>query len=187
MSRGGKKYTHLEMEAALCVWECINDWTLPSMPQRREDWAALRDSVGAVEMRHQSIAIGRWCLKIWNDLTAHNPDFFEGLSYDWQVIPMMVGRCVDSDGQPVIYEDAFPNPLHVAQLVAQEVLFDEFVSQCKDEAGKQWSYEGLVADDDGERMRQSFEIGESPKDFVKWLGEKYDLTPAEDLALGCRM
>jgi hypothetical protein len=29
-------------------------------------------------------------------------------------------------------------------------------------------------------MRQSFEIGEEPKDFVKWLGEKFDLTPASD-------
>jgi hypothetical protein len=29
-----------------------------------------------------------------------------------------------------------------------------------------------------ERMRQSFEMGETTAEFVKWLGEKYELTPA---------
>ncbi len=29
-------------------------------------------------------------------------------------------------------------------------------------------------------MRQSFELGETPAEFVKWLGEKYDLTPASE-------
>jgi hypothetical protein len=49
---------------------------------------------------------------------------------------------------------------------------------------EQWAYEDLVTDDcpsrtvyHGGRMQQAFEIGEKPAEFVKWLGEKYDLTP----------
>jgi hypothetical protein len=30
------------------------------------------------------------------------------------------------------------------------------------------------------RMRQAFELGEEPAEFVKWLGEKYDLIPASE-------
>jgi hypothetical protein len=28
-------------------------------------------------------------------------------------------------------------------------------------------------------MQQAFEMGEKPAEFVKWLGEKYDLTPVD--------
>src|SRR6266487_2883886 len=118
MTAGTKGYTHLEMEAALCVWECLNDYDI---------------------------------------CTKHNPDFFEGVAYDWEVIPMILDYARDPFGTPVIYKDHLPSPEQTALLVAQRHLYDEFVSFCTHEADKQWGYRELVTDDGGERMRQSFE------------------------------
>jgi hypothetical protein len=191
-----KLYSHLEMEAALCVWECLNDWTLLAHgdvhaaaindddDNIKTDWIALREGVGSVEMRHQSIVLGQWCLKIYDICTKHDPDFFDGLAYDWEVIPMMLNFARDAAGKPVIYAEGLPPVDRIAPLVAYEVLFDEFTRQCGGEANRQWAYRELVLDH-ADRVAQAFEIGEEPAEFIKWLGEKYDLTPASDRAFFC--
>jgi hypothetical protein len=173
-----REYSHLEMEAALCVWECINDWTLlPDVSTTsRPDWIELREGVGSVEMRHQSIALGKWCLKIYDICTKHDEDFFDLLSYDWEVIPMMLDYACDDEGKQVIYEDAFPASEKVALLVAHRVLFDHFKRDCRHESDRQWGYRELV-EDHPERVVQAFALGETPAVFVTWLGEKYDLSP----------
>ena len=68
-------YTYLEVEAALCVWEWINDVT--SEPR---EWVQIREDLGSAELRHQSIALGQWCLKIYDILDGGA--FFEMISYD---------------------------------------------------------------------------------------------------------
>lgn len=54
----------------------------------------------------------------------------------------------------------------------------DFKRLCRIEANKQWCYAGLIEDHE-DRVRQAWEMRESPREFVKWLGEKYDLTPAD--------
>lgn len=176
-----KQYSHLEMEAGLCVWECLIEWTLhDEISKNHQDWVELRGAVGSVELRHQSIVIGKWCLKVYDICTKHDPEFFAGVAYDWEVIPMILGYARNREGEPVIYEHDLPAAEKVALFVTQEHLFNEFVTSCKHEARTQWSYTELVTDDDGVRMRQAFELGEEPAEFVKWLGEKYDLIPTAD-------
>jgi hypothetical protein len=184
MTAGTKEYTHLEMEAALCVWECINDWTLPDMRTKRADWIELREGVGSVEMRHQSIVLGKWCLQVYEICTKHDPDFFDGVAYDWEVIPMILDYARDPFGSPAIYAEHLPSPEQTALLVAYRHLYNEFVSDCTHESKRRWEYKELVTDDGGERMQQAFEIGEEPAEFVKWLGEKYDLIPADEWKRG---
>ncbi|WP_166296874.1 hypothetical protein [Bradyrhizobium sp. 2S1] len=99
----------------------------------------------------------------------------------------MLKHAVCNDGKASMYRGDYVymggeliDPHSAAQLVAQEFAWLRFEDDCKGEARKQWAYEGLVNDDGGERMRQSFELGETPAEFVKWLGEKYDLTPASE-------
>ncbi len=135
-----------------------------------------------MEMRHQSIALGKWCLAIYDILTKHDRDFFEATAYDFEVIPMMMNHA-EKDGAPVIYEDGLPDPAKVALLVAHEHLRAEYHRDCRHEAHRQWGYADLVHDHP-ERVDQAFELGETPADFVKWLGEKYDLTPAKEWAHG---
>jgi hypothetical protein len=171
-----KEYTHLEMEAALCVWERLIEITLsdhingPGQPA----WTALREGIGSVEMRHQSIVLGKWCLKIYDLCTAHNRDFFEGISYDWEVIPMMLDYAEDAEGRPAIYEQFLPAPEKVALLVMHRHLRNEFVRSCRHEAQKQWAYGDLVEDNPPD-IDRGFESGDEPAAFIKALGEDLDL------------
>jgi hypothetical protein len=192
-------FNHLEMEAALCVWECLNEWTLGTEDEIesmrvncddehshtaiRLEWIEMRENCGSGEMRSQSILLGKWCLEIYNLLTKHDPEFFDYWSYDWEVIPAMLTHAVCKDGKASMYRGDYVymggeliDPSSAAQLVAQEFLERRFLDACKREADKQWRYGDLIKDHP-ERVVQAFTMGEEPADFVKWLGEKYDLTP----------
>jgi len=56
--------------------------------------------------------------------------------------------------------------------------FEEYLDECHSEGKRQWCYAELVEDHIG-RARQAFDLGENAADFIEWLGEKYDLTPAD--------
>jgi hypothetical protein len=174
MAKARKQYTHLEVEAALCVWEWINDVTLDDTPQNRKEWVELREGVGSVELRHQSIVLGKWCLKIYDILIECDEEFFHSMAYDWEVIPMMLGYANDPGGMPVIYKEHLPNPHAIAQLVAHDVIFKRFVWDCEQEADKQWKYRDLVSDHD-DKVEIAFRDGDEPAAFIKALGEDYDL------------
>jgi hypothetical protein len=142
-------------------------------PSLSPEWSELRQGVGSVEMRHQSIVLGKWCLKIYDICTKHDRDFFDALSYDWEVIPMMLNHARNDDG-PVIYEEGLPPPEQIATLVAREVLWDEFLRQCRDAAQKIWKYGDLVQDD-REDIERAFADGEEPYPFIKRYGEELAL------------
>lgn len=178
-----KQYSHLEMEAALCVWECLIEWTLGDAAEHHSDWVELREGIGSVELRHQSMALGKWCLKIYDICTAHYPDFFEGSAYDWEVIPMILAYACDSDGYHVIYEHALPDPNKVASLVAYEHLLDDYKVGCQLESSKQWGYPEFYLDH-LDHVERAFASNEKPADFIKWLGEKYDLIPRDEWIRG---
>ena len=55
----------------------------------------------------------------------------------------------------------------------------EYKRRCRIEANKQWCYAELVTDH-ADRVRQSWQLKETPAACIKWLGEKYDLIRAED-------
>jgi hypothetical protein len=195
-------YSALEMEAALCVWECLNEWTLGTEEEIeamrincddenshdaiRLEWIEMRDQCGSGEMRSQSIVLGKWCLEIYDLLTKHDPDFFDYWSYDWEVIPAMLVHAVCKDGKASMYRGDYVytggeliDAASAAQLVALEFAWRRFKDECRREANKQWCYEDLISDHE-DRVYQAFTMGETPAEFVKWLGEKYDLTPASD-------
>jgi hypothetical protein len=169
-------FNYLDMEAALCVWECLNEWTLgdsingPGQPA----WIELREGIGAAEMRHQSIALGKWCLEIFDICTKRDRDFFDGVSYDWEVIPLILRYAEDAEGRPVIYAEHLPSAEQTALLVAHQHLRNEFVRSCRHEAQKQWAYGDLVEDNPPD-IDKGFESGDEPAAFIKQLGESLDL------------
>ena len=210
MATKPETYTAIEVEAALCVWECLNEWTLGNEEEIKKlkqqatphshdairlEWIGMREETGSGEMRSQSIVLGQWCLEVYDILTKDDEEFFSWWSYDWEVIPIMLKYAVCKDGKASMYRGDYVyiggeliDPHTAAQFVAQEFILMRFVEDCKSEAKKQWQYENLVTDDcktrydyTGSRMLQAFEMGEEPADFVKWLGEKYDLTTATTL------
>ena len=170
-------YTYLEVEAALCVWEWINDVT--SEPRAIKEWVQIHEDLGSAELRHQSIILGQWCLKIYDILDGGT--FFEMISYDWEVIPLIMSYAMTDDHnlpQPAIYEAELPDPFRTAQSVAHEHLYDEFFAECGRWAAKLWAYSELVQDHE-DRMEYAFASGGDPKEFILWLGEKYDLPRAD--------
>lgn len=50
---------------------------------------------------------------------------------------------------------------------------------CRRQAAALWGYPELV-DDHAERVAQAYRLKKSPRDFVRWLGEKFDLTSTEE-------
>ncbi|WP_439357889.1 hypothetical protein [Bradyrhizobium sp. DASA03007] len=191
-------FTPVQVEAALCVWECLNEWTLGnekdvekleeeaaknpnSHAALRVDWIKLREDTGSGEMRSQSIVLGLWCLEIYDLLTKDDEEFFSWWSYDWEVIPCMLSHAVDKDGKVSMYRGDYIytgkgliDPHSAAQLVAQEFCWRKFEDECESQAESQWKYRGLV-NDHIDSVRNAFEVGEEPAAFIKSLGEELEL------------
>lgn len=168
-------FTYLEMEAALCVWECINDWTV-NADKQDEGWTALRQSVGSVEMRHASIPLGVWCLAVFDLCTKDDRDFFDGIAYDWEVIPMILDHCRDAEGAPVIEQAHFPATQIVAPKVMARHRQNEWMREARGQAEVQWAYADLITDHP-EAVQAAIEAGEDPAKFVRELGEDLSLIP----------
>jgi hypothetical protein len=106
-------YSHLEMEAALCVWEFME------AASNRDDrlciaaLADLRDRIGSAELRHASIPIGQYCLKVY-DLIPE--DARGGHAYDWEIIPAIVATIEFPSLEPTL------SPAEAAQRVTAELL-----------------------------------------------------------------
>lgn len=67
-------YSHLQMEAALCVWEWLNEITVvPKRGKANQTWLKYREDIGSVELRHYSIDIGLWALKVYDLLLICPP------------------------------------------------------------------------------------------------------------------
>ena len=80
--------------------------------------------------------------------------------------------------RPAIYEPELPDPFRTAQSVAHEHLYDGFFAECGRWAAKLWAYSELVWITRTAWNTHS-PTGEDPKEFILWLGEKYDLTRAD--------
>lgn len=89
-------FTTLEMEAALCVWEWINEITvIPAVPD--PEWMGYRENIGSVELRHESMKIGRWCLAVYE----HLPEWYcASGAYDWEIIPAIFGELTPAEPYP---------------------------------------------------------------------------------------
>jgi hypothetical protein len=176
-TEAAKTFSYLEMEAALCIWECIESWTGGDNP--REDWEKLRGEVGSASLRSASIELAPWLLSVFDICTKADRDFFDGIAYDWEVVPMIMNHIDPAKIDWIFYgsEGKPPEAGAVASLVARQHLLDEYIRDCRLEAGRQWAYSDLVSDHAERVESQGFESGDEPKEFVKWLGEKYDLSP----------
>jgi hypothetical protein len=80
-------YSALEMEAALCVWECLCDWTTGAHSKINRDLVILGEKISTAELRHLAIPLGQYCLKVYDKLP---PAVVDGHPYDWEVIPAIL-------------------------------------------------------------------------------------------------
>ncbi|MEY9719258.1 hypothetical protein ABIA22_001748 [Sinorhizobium fredii] len=96
-----RTYTHLHMEAALCLWEAMLDVNMRGWARDPEnldyqtrpepltgnaaDLYAAWQRVGTVEMRHAAIHLADFMLKTWDAMTEDERE--ECIPYDWEFAP----------------------------------------------------------------------------------------------------
>lgn len=93
-----RTYTHLEMEAALCIWE-----SLEARSQDEKEYPAVkafRDNYGTAEFRSMAVLLVPYCLAVYDAMPKH---LVEGFAYDWDVIPAILDS-VDWRTMPTLPE-----------------------------------------------------------------------------------
>lgn len=78
-------YSHLEMEAALCIWEHLD--ACSDQPRLYPDIYNYRQLNGTAEFRHTAITLARYCTDVYDQLPAKLVD---DIAYDWDVIPTIL-------------------------------------------------------------------------------------------------
>lgn len=189
-----KSFTVLQMEAALCAWEWMCE---------NRDGDLLKDyfeGLGSSAMRHCSMQAGDIALQVHNHMEARSYDFVD--AYDWEFVPAVLQKLdwqkLTDDNQ--YNGEPYKPDIHAifCALVAADLAantdptrrsfqkktsdLDAYKAACRAEAEEQWSYGDLVSDH-VERVTQAWDADEDPAEFIKWLGEKYDLTPKQEMGL----
>lgn len=105
------QFTYLEMEAALCIWEWIDEVTLKDSPQFDTQWSELREDIGAMGIRPNVIQhVSKWLLKVYDLMNLQNPELIDDRTYDYQIIPTIMEFCKDHEGKPTVEADKLPDP-----------------------------------------------------------------------------
>ncbi|WP_378952140.1 hypothetical protein [Mesorhizobium sp. ANAO-SY3R2] len=186
-SRDRQFYTPLEMEAALCAWEFLLDHENLPEEKRVPAIAGAFGSMGYAAMRHVSMQAGAIALAVHDHMETNDYEH-DGGSYDWDFVPSVLVKLDwlhlvqdnQYSGEP--YRPDIPTlfELVLADLGDQITKRDraaEWMAKARRECHKQWGYAELI-DDHEERTRVAFEAKQDPAEFVRLLGEKYDLEPA---------
>lgn len=187
--------TVTQVEGALCAWEWMCE---------NRDSELLKDyfeGLGSSGMRWASMQAGAIACQVHDYMDAQGYEFAD--AYDWEFVPTVL-RLLDwrklTDDNQYSGEPYKPDihAIFCAMVAAdkagttdparrsfqrKDLTPEEFTARCCAEAQLQWGYAGLVADH-MERVNQAMEAGEDPAEFIKWLGEKYRLTPVSDLKYG---
>ena len=162
-----------DIEASLCVWE----WLLSS--ERDELYESVADGIGSPGMRMVSVQAGQIVLSVHDLMEARGLEFT--YSYDFDFVPAVLEQLdwptlVENNqyGDRTYRPDPAPMLDHMLKTMPNH-FSDRWLYDAKREARKQWNYEDLVSDHEDKIDRT-----ETPAEWVKRIGEKYDLTPAGD-------
>lgn len=164
-----------EIEATLCVFEWLD------AKERYEKMQAIWDGFGVGGMRMSSVQAGKIVLTVHDLMEAQGYEFT--WAYDYDFVPAVLEQL---DWETLVDNNQYgdqsyrPNPAPIlAKMMADnpERFSDTWLETAKREAKKQWCYEELVTDHE-----DSIDRTEAPADWVRRIGEKYNLTPASERA-----
>ncbi|TPL66570.1 hypothetical protein [Mesorhizobium sp. B2-4-1] len=161
-------YSHLEMEAALCVWEWLNEITVvPKRGKADKAWLEYREGVGSAELRHESITIGKFVLQVYELL----PEWYRSSgAYDWEIVPAIVSTLKprETSRDPIMAK---------REILSDKSAKEEFFRSC-DWLMKR-SY-GITVEDSGQEKEEFlttwYSFDDDPETVVDRYAEKYDLT-----------
>lgn len=191
--RDTASFTYIQVEAALCAWEWMLDNT------KHEIFGNMFEDLGYSAMRMVSVQAGNIAAQVHDHMQAQGYEFTS--AYDWEFVPDVLVRldwnALTEDNQ---YSGAPYQPdihaIFVAMVAADKAHQtnprlrdfqklaakpDEWIATARAEAERQWGFGDLVSDHP-ERVTSAIANGENPAEFVKWLGEKFDLTPRSEWA-----
>lgn len=177
--RDRKIYTMIEVDAALCAYEYMLD-RMNAAPI-----APFWEAFGSAGMRACSPQAGRIVDAVYRQMQDEDYEFLE--CFDYEFVPAVLDRIdwkalTDDNqftGQPYkpdiedLFDtlvEAMPHKFHKTDPKA------EWMAKAKAECIKQWQYADLVTDHQ-DRTDAACQEGQDPAEFVRWLGEKYGLTP----------
>jgi hypothetical protein len=103
-------FTYLHVEAALCIWEWVDDCTQSRGDEHRQ-MQAYRNEHGTCAMREDCIHLAGYCLRVYDLLPQ---ELAQSIPYDWEIIPAIVGTIDWSVSPP-----ARMVPAHAARVVAR--------------------------------------------------------------------
>ncbi|TPJ51774.1 MULTISPECIES: hypothetical protein [unclassified Mesorhizobium] len=159
-------YSHLEVEAALCVWEHLCEITVVGDQPASPEWMKYREDVGSLELRHHSIDIGKWVLQVYDLL----PEWYRASgAYDWEIVPAIVSCLTPGE--------AFRDPVMARrELLISQSAKEEYFRSCD------WhlkAFYGITIEDAGvekdEFLQVWFDINTDPAEQIRRYAEKYDL------------
>ncbi len=110
----GPQWSHLAMEAALCVWEDLLE-RYDRFPTQNPGIVAQWKKNGTVHMRSLCPAIGSWIAEAFE---LFERDSLDGSAYDWEIVPAFV-NLIDWEAQP--NKPKLMAPLAAAKLVAERL------------------------------------------------------------------
>lgn len=110
----GPQWSHLAMEAALCVWEDLLE-RRDRFPQQNPDLVALWEKYGTVHIRALCPTIGSWIAEAF-DLIER--DSLDSSPYDWEIVPAFVGLV---DWAPAQEKPRLMAPKAAATMVANRL------------------------------------------------------------------
>jgi hypothetical protein len=149
----------------MMVWEWIdqNDTLVEEV----------RDDIGSYGMRDCAIRAGEIVDAVY--ALMESKQLYHDHSFDWEFVPAI---CEHLDWPALAQETQWQGERYEPDLEALlanvKDVGDLWIDTAKAAAKKQWAYPELVDD-----HADSIDRAEPPADWVKRIGEKYDLTPAE--------
>ena len=82
-----KTFTLPQVEAALCIWEWVNECSLDASMPGHEALRRYGCEHGTVAMRFACIALAEYC----DDVYERLPKIRDCFTFDWDIIPEIVG------------------------------------------------------------------------------------------------
>lgn len=173
--RNREHFTPLEMEGALCAWEHMCE------ERDRPPFRQLFDDMGSAAMRSCAIQAGAIASHVYSLMEQRHIEFAD--PYDWEFVPAVLARLDwklltednQFDGSP--YLPDLDDLLTSMMEAAPDRYENSWLRSARHAAEQQWAYAELI-DDHPELVEHAMKNSEDPAEFVKALGEDYDLIPA---------
>lgn len=179
--RNREHFTTLEVEGALCAWEHMCE-SRDAPPFRQ-----LFDDMGSAAMRSCAIQAGVIACHVYSHMEKRHFEFVD--PYDWEFVPSVLSRL---DWKQFLEDNQYHREPYLPDLdallasmmaAAPERYENVWLRNAVKAAEQKWAYAGLL-DDHPDLVEQAMRDGEDPTEFVKSLGEYYDLIPVEVFSYG---